>query len=70
MGKNVPENRNIGSSRKVTQFRWWNVFMYDVTDIPSAAKAKATRTAAGMASTAHGEVTTPNAADTTTKPTA
>ncbi|CAB4997649.1 unannotated protein [freshwater metagenome] len=70
IGKKVPENRNMGSSQKFSQFSCWNEVMYDVQAMPIAEKAKAMSTAAGMVSRAHQVGTSPKTAVTDMKPTA
>ena len=58
-GKNVPENRNIGSWTSVILSKSCQEFIQVVSAMQTAAKAKPISNVAGKASTAHHEWTSP-----------
>ena len=67
-GKNVAENRNIGTIASWMYSKSCQDFMNVVSAIPAPANANPISQVAGQASTAHHDETSPIAAITTTKP--
>ena len=67
-GKNVAENRNIGIVASETYSKSCQLRMYVVSARQAPANAKPISSAAGSASTAHHDSTSPIAAITARKP--